>query len=295
MPKMLFQNKCLHLLIIILSSLLLNTGCGSSMQTSPPGYDLSKPHRTELGKALNEISGLSFSVEDSSLLAISDSKKRVFQMDLKVKTLKDYSAEVIPGNSDIEDIVKIDTSVFVLMSKGVIIEMPLRAADTTNIKFYDLELGGSNDFETLYYDPSAEGLIMLCKTCAPEKGTGVRTAYRFNLRTRTFDDKSFFTLSKGQVKTLLKNDDADFEPSGAAIHPIEKRLYILSGTKAFLIIADIRGQVLEAYNLHPDFFRQAEGIAFAPNGDLYISNEKKDGAPPTLLRFPYISKAQKKQ
>lgn len=291
---MLFQNKCPHLTTILLSCLLLNTGCGNSTHNSPAGYDLEKPHRTELGKALNEISGLSFSVEDSSLLAISDSKKRVFQIDLKFKTLKDYSAEVIPGNSDIEDIVKVDTSVFVLMSKGILIEMPLKVSDTGNIKFYDLELGGSNDFESLYYDASAQGLILLCKSCAPEKGTGVRTAYRFNLRTRTFDDKSFFTLSKAQVKTLLKNDDADFEPSAAAIHPIEKRLYILSGSKGFLIIADIRGQVLEAYHLNPDFFPQAEGIAFAPNGDLYISNEKKDGAPPSVLRFPYISKAQKK-
>jgi uncharacterized protein YjiK len=33
-------------------------------------------------------------------------------------------------------------------------------------------------------------------------------------------------------------------------------------------------------------YPQAEGIAFAPNGDLYISNEAKLGKP-TLLYIPY--------
>ena len=112
------------------------------------------------------------------------------------------------SGSDLEDIVKLDSSLFLLMSKGILVEVPDKAKDTSSIKTYQLPISGTNDFETIYFDPSADGLVLLCKTCAREKGTGVRTAFRFDLRSRTFDSSSFFTISRQEVKNLLKNDDA---------------------------------------------------------------------------------------
>jgi len=293
MRQMVFQNQCLPLTGIVLITLLLLGGCKNRGNGSPQGYDLNNPKRSELGKALNEISGLCYNKSDSSLLAISDSKEKVFQIDLKSRQLKDYTTKVVESGSDVEDIVKLDTSLFLLKSKGILVEIPDKAKDTSAIKTYDLGLEGSNDFETLYYDPSAQGLILLCKTCAREKGTGVRTAFRFDLRSRTFENTAFFTISRGQVKTLLKNADAKFEPSAAAFNPVNKRLFILSSAGNLLVVADNRGQVIEAYTLNPDLYPQAEGIAFAPNGDMYISNEGKNGAP-TLLHFPYQNNRKKK-
>lgn len=292
MQNMLFQKECPALFVVILMLLLL-VGCTNNKGNSPENYSLNKPHQMQLGKPLNEISGIFYDAEDSSLLAVADSKEKVFQINLRTKKLKDYTENIIPSNSDVEDVVKVDSSVFMLMSKGVLVEAPVRGADTSNIKTYPLGIGGTNDFEALYYDPSAEGLVLLCKTCAREKGSGVRTAFRFDLRTRSFDSSSFYTISRGQVKRLLKNDDAKFEPSAAAFHPINKRLYILSSAGNLLVVTDNRGQVIEAYDLNPDVFPQAEGIAFAPNGDMYISNEGKSGKP-TLLLFVNQQNQRKK-
>lgn len=267
-------------------SLIAVSGCKNTGQLSPQGYALDKPHRIELGKALHEISGISFNPADSSILAIGDDKEKVIQISLKSKKLVDYTSKVLESGSDLEDIVTLDSSVFLLMSKGILVEVPQKAQDTSGVKMYHLGLAGNNDFETVYHDPSAAALVLLCKTCAREKGEGVRTTYKFDLRSKTFDDGSFFTISKQQVKDLLKNADAEFEPSAAAIHPVTRRLFILSSAGHLLVITDTRGQVLEAYTLNPDVFPQAEGIAFAPNGDMYISNEGKSGRP-TLLRFAY--------
>jgi uncharacterized protein YjiK len=286
---MLFQKKCLVVLFVV----LLASGCKDKNHNSPQDYALNEPQRVELGKALNEISGIAFSAEDSSLLAVSDSKEKIYQIDLIKKKLKDYTEKLVSSSSDLEDIVKADTSLFLLKSKGILVEVSQKTKDTASIKTYDLGLSGSNDFESFYYDPTAGGLVLLCKTCAREKGTGVRTAFRFDLRTRTFDSSSFFTISREQVKSLMKNDDAKFEPSAAAIHPLNKRLYILSSAGHLLVITNTRGQVMEAYDLDPDLFPQAEGIAFAPNGDMYITNEGKFGNP-TLLRLPYLQKEKKK-
>ena len=192
---MLFQNKCLPLLGAILISSFFYTSCKNGAQRSPDGYTLSKPKQSELGKALNEISGICYNAEDSSLLAISDSKEKIFEIALKTRKLQDYTDKIINSNSDVEDIVKVDTSVFLLMSKGTLIEVPKKAKDTSSVKTYDIGLSGNNDFESLYYDPSSNSLVLLCKTCAHEQSSGVRTAFRFDLRSRTFISNAFFTIT----------------------------------------------------------------------------------------------------
>jgi hypothetical protein len=291
---MLFQKKCLpQVLFIFVYALLFGTGCGQNEQISPEGYDLSKPKVIPLGKVLNEVSGICLDKEDNDLLAISDSKEQVFEMDLRNIKLHEYTGKVVPPESDIEDVVKVNSKVYMLKSRGEIVEVPERARDTTGVKTYPLNIGGSNDFESLYHDPTADGLILICKSCENEKGGGVRTAYRFDLKTKTFDSTAFFTISKEDVKAAVKNSSIKFDPSAAAIHPLSKRLYILSAESNLLVIADTRGQVIEGYELDRDLFPKAEGIAFANNGGMFIVNEAKYG-PATLLYFPYQPAEKKK-
>lgn len=291
---MLFQKKCLPVLFLFfVCTLLFVAGC-KQKGSSPPDYDLGSPETTLLGSTLNEISGINYiSAEDSTLLGIVDGQRKVFMLNMRTAKLSDYTVDVVPANSDPEDIVKKDSSVFVLLSKGIIYEVPDAAKDTVGIKIYDLGLEGKNDFETMYFDSSENALIIMCKTCAHEKSEGFRTAYRFDLATRTFDSTEFFTIDKSEVRKLVNDANAKFDPSGAAIHPANKRLYILSSAGNLLVITTVKGEVLEAYNLNPDVFPQSEGIAFAPNGDMFISNEKKHGEP-TLLRFPYKPQKSKK-
>ncbi|HEU4632349.1 MAG TPA: SdiA-regulated domain-containing protein, partial [Flavisolibacter sp.] len=262
MIKELIQTKCPILVwSALVCALTLHSGCKGQGYGNPEGYDLGKPQEMQLGKVLNEISGLDYNEDDSTLLAISDSKEKIFQIGLKTKKLKDLTGKVVPPDSDLEDLVKIGDTVYLLSSWGEIKVVPMGAKDTSGIKTYDLGLQGQNDFETLYYDPTARGLVMVCKSCAHEKGKGVRTAFRFDLKTRTFDSTAFFTISRPAVEDLLKDKDAKFDPAAAAINPHDKRLYILSSSGNLLIVADTRGKVIEAFKLNPDKFPQAEGIA----------------------------------
>lgn len=293
MVQMWFQNKCLRFSALLAFTALWCSSCNEAGYSSPEDYDFSRPQRSQLGKTLNEISGICLG-DSGSLLAISDSKEKIFRINLKTKKLSDYRTAVVPSNSDVEDLVQLGAATYLLRSNGELIEVPKDSTDSTGSKIYLSVMEGRNDFETLYYDPTAEGLVMICKSCAHEKGQGIRTAYRFDLKTKTFDSSFFFTIDKEEIKRLVKNTNAKFDPSAAAIHPVNKRLYILSSAGNLMVVTDTRGKVMEAYNLNPDEFPQAEGIAFATNGDMYISNEGKIGKP-NLLFFPYYGNGKKKE
>jgi uncharacterized protein YjiK len=290
MMNQLIQTKCPVWLCMVLGcAVTLLMGCKEQSYASPEGYDLNKGQKENLGKVLNEISGICFNNEDNTLLAISDSKEKVFQINIDKQKLKDYTDKVVGSDTDLEDIVKVDSAVYLLSSKGIIYEVP-RRKDT--IRTYTFPSSDQNDFETLYHDPSINSLIMVCKACPTDKGKSMRSAYRFDLAKKQFDPSTFFTFSTEDVKKVLKDENAKFDPSGAAIHPVNKRLYILSSAGNLLVIADTRGKVIEAYKLNEQQFPQAEGIAFAPNGDMFITNEGKFGAP-TLQEFKYQNSKKK--
>lgn len=288
----LIQTQCLPLLFFVVCSITLATGCGGNSHSSPQGYDLKRAQKRELGKVLNEISGLAYNADGNTLLAISDSKGKIFSININKGKLSDYAEKffVSEKQPDYEDLVKLGDTVYVLISNGTIVAVPKGAKDTSVTRVYPFPSDEKNDFETLYHDPAVNSLILLCKNC---KGDGdERAAYRFDLETHSFDSAAFFTISEKEVKALVKNDGAKFRPSAAAIHPINKRLYILASAGNLLVITDTRGKVIEAYNLNPDHHPQAEGIAFAPNGTMFISNEGKYGVA-TLRVFPFRQSGKK--
>ena len=78
--------------------------------------------------------------------------------------------------------------------------------------------------------------------------------------------------------------------SAIAVHPITKKLYLLSASDhLFFIFNSTNGEIEHLELLNPDIFNKAEGITFMDNGDMIITNEGQNKNP-TLLRFNYKSK-----
>jgi uncharacterized protein YjiK len=87
-----------------------------------------------------------------------------------------------------------------------------------------------------------------------------------------------------------KNDEIKKEPvkilaSAMAISPLTNNLYILSSNEHLLFVFSPTGKIIHVELLNESFYPQAEGITFTPEGDIYISNEGRNG-PPTLLFIP---------
>jgi uncharacterized protein YjiK len=250
-----------------------------------PAYDFSKPDAVmELGKHLREISGISYSPDQDIMLAENDEKGEIFKVDFKNKK-DDFDKIKFGGPGDYEDIVHTDTADYLLISSGTIVQVLTKNGDITGVKKFTLIKSGSNEYETLYPDTTSHSLIMLCKQCAHEKDK-VRSAFRFDLVTQKFSDEPVYEINIDIIRMQLDDPTAAFKPSAAAINPVTGKLFVVASVGKLLVIADKNGNVEKVFRLDPKLFNQPEGMTFAPNGDLYISNEGGDGAA-TILKFIY--------
>jgi hypothetical protein len=253
--------------------------------TSPPGYNLDAAARFHVRQSMDEISGLILAPDEHHILAINDEQGRVFAMDIQGD--KPYPSWKFEKSGDYEDIASDGKHLMVLKSNGHLYEVLGMYTDTTNSNSYKLHGAKKNEFESLYYDARTNSMVLICKNCGEDKHEMQTSAFRFNMDTREFEDTPAYRISVDTLAKLLNEPLTYFKPSAAAIHPIEKRLYILSAVNRLLVVTDLDGHVQEAHHLRRSIFKQPEGIAFLPNGDMFISNESADESSANILKFTY--------
>lgn len=273
------MNKAIAciLTILLIAGFSGCTGQGKSFVPSIPGYDATKKTTVVLDKDLLEISGM-FWLPNNTIAAINDEEGKVFLVDPEDG---DFQVRKFGKKRDYEDVVLMDTFYFVLESNGNIHRVPVNVKHVE--EEYEFHRKKKIEFESLYIDPNNK-LILLSKEQRESK-KGV-LAYSFDPVTLTYSDTPVYSIRWKDIRNELKNNNAEFKPSAAAIHPIKKTLFIVASVGKAMLETTLEGEVLAAYEMNPDQFPQAEGITFAPNGDMYISNEGKDGKA-TILKFPY--------
>jgi uncharacterized protein YjiK len=219
-------------------------------------------------------------------LSENDEKGDIFTIDFSDK--RDQIGKIkFGGKDDYEDIVYTDSAVYMLVSEGKIVQVMTRDSSLTTTEF-NLEKGGKNEFEAMYLDELTHSLILLCKECAHEKDE-IRVAYRFDLATHSFSAEPAYTIHISDIQKMMGDDAAEFKPSAAGINPMTGKLFIVASVGKALVIATRDGKIEQVYKLDPVLYNQPEGLTFAPNGDLYISNEGGEGTG-TILKFNYRKK-----
>ncbi|MDZ4807199.1 MAG: SdiA-regulated domain-containing protein [Bacteroidota bacterium] len=248
------------------------------------GYDFSTPdEKMELGKHLREISGITYIPDRNLILAENDEKGDIFVVDFKNKNGNNGKMK-FGGKGDYEDIVYTDTAAYMLVATGSVVQVMTKDS-TLATKEFILDRGGASEFEAMYLGADGKSLVLLCKECSKEKDE-VRTAYRFDLATLTFSAEPLYSVNIAGIKKILNDEEAEFKPSAAGINPVNGKLYIVASVGKLLVVADKNGKVEQVIRLDPVLYNQPEGMTFAPNGDLYISNEGGEGIA-TILKFTY--------
>ncbi|MGE7777626.1 hypothetical protein ACQKLP_23110 [Chitinophaga sp. NPDC101104] len=257
-------------------------------QTSPEGYRLEQYERFRVRESLQEISGLVFHRDEAHFIANNDEQGKLFQVDLRATT--PYPSWKFGKSGDYEETVFTGKDWFVLKSNGSMNRVDGMFSDSVSSTIAHFPHNWKREFEAAYYDRGTDRIVAICKNCEADKGQRQTSAFSFRPDSMTWSPEPVFRVPYDSIHGLKEGPAKHFRPSGAAVHPIENRVYIVASVNELLVITDLQGNVLETHRLPRKHFSQPEGITFAPNGDMYISNEGDEDHTADILKFKYHPK-----
>lgn len=280
-----------------------------SGQSAAKAYDYASPKLIgELPAELDEISGLSLAPgHRKELLAVQDEQGKIFRINAKTGGL--LWAVNFWKDGDYEAIEAVGDDVWVAKSTGTLYHVTNAGKPSQNVEKYNSFLSGENDVEGLAYDPARNRLLLACKKDAKDDGNDKngRYIYAFDLATKTLGQNPVYAIEREAVKNFLAKcektteheklcdffitrDEYDLAPSAIAVHPKTGQLFITSSVGKVLMVLNPDGQIDHLQRLNKKLFAQPEGMAFEPDGTLYISTEKKKQAHARVYRLAYLGK-----
>lgn len=233
----------------------------------------------EMPIALEEISGISY-FSDDKMACVQDEEGIIFIYNLDTDMVE---KKVNFGKSgDYEGITLVDSTAYILESSGKLFEVSNYLSPDFKTIEYKTPFSGRNNMESLVADSINNRLLIAVKDTDPNS-KDYKGIYAFDLETKKVLSKPVFKIPlndpifKGKNAKKNKKKSDKYHPSEIAINPIDGNTYVLEGKNPRLLIMDPKGKLLRLHDLNKKSFRQPEGMTFAPDGTLYISNEGKKG------------------
>ena len=232
-------------------------------------FDFSSPKIINLPQALDEISGIAYYPKDTSIFAIIDEDGLLFKVSLnRPDEVKEWRFD---KQRDFEDIVFLDSTFYVMVSNGDIDKITFENGKIAVAKVdFPNASKKVNEFESMYYSQDNNKMIMICKQCEDDKKSTL-SSYYFSDSAHQF--VPYETMQTEPVFQRIGSKKEKIKPSAAAVNPLTKELYVLCSVNKIIFIENAQGKVKEVIKLDPKIYKQPEGMAFTPDGDLIISNE----------------------
>lgn len=244
-------------------------------------YQLSQPtQRWKLDNQLEEISGLTY-VNEQQLAAVDDEKGSIFLFDTQRGEITDKIK--FGKNGDFEGIELVDGIYYVLRSDGVIFEIQSLLNSPEKEK-HETELSQKNDAEGLGYDHHGRWLLIACKNGGEIKDSeDSESVMVYRYRAKNGKLIPFLYQSPALFQKHLTGEKK-FRVSAIAQHPITQHYYLLASANRSLVVLNQQSEIVALAYLSRKNFAQPEGICFAPDGTMYISNEGRSSKA-TIMKF----------
>jgi len=237
--------------------------------------------RWVLPPQLLEVSGLALT-PDGNLLAHNDEHPVLSVIDPRRGVVtKQFSFGERGLRGDFEGIAFSGGEIFLLVSNGTIYRFREGGdGDTVPYATIDTKLGKECEFEGIAVDRA--GVILLaCKNVAKKGPKDQLVIYKWDPRT---SQASMLAIPYSAV--IGDNGWKDLHPADITVEPTTGNYVVIAAQEKALIVVTPDGQVVSSGPL-PEKPRQAEGVAIASDGILYVSDEGSSApATLTLYRWP---------
>lgn len=234
---------------------------------------------------LQEISGLSTTAQPGVLCAVSDERGEVFFLQAASGTV--VRRVLFREKGDFEGVEMVENRLFAVRSNGQIYEITEWKRSKPRISCHETFLTKQDDVEGLGYDRQRRALLLACKGI-PDSAHE-RRIYAFDLHSKQLLDTPAYRIDPRVINEWLPHAEDEkqhfFSPSGIALHPQSRDVYVISTALKRLIVLDYAtGALRYVARLDRKLMPQPEGIAFDGDGRLFIASEGKKGDG-RLLRF----------
>ena len=237
-------------------------------------YNLAAPpaDRWELPKALQEISGLAV---DSAgrIFAHDDEQAIIYQLDPAThRVVKRFSFGLPAVRGDFEAIAVVGRQVILTTSDGVLYAgHEGRDGESVPYVTQATGVGRACEVEGMAYEPADRALLFACKEPRTTALVGHLAMLRWSLDRKSLDPRPRIFLGLSAITGELK--EPGFHPSELLRVAGNGHYLVLSGREHAIAEITPAGKVVAVAHLRRRDHRQAEGLAFAPDGALLISDE----------------------
>lgn len=274
-------NRILPILFLICTF-----SCGKKEGKGPEftvPYNLDQADEFDLAEELQEVSGISPSADGKGLWAINDETGKLYKLSFEGNIIQ---SKWFRKGGDYEDVVAVDSSVFVLKSNGNLYRIDNPDADSLTAQALKGEFKRGIEFESVALDRSRNRLLLLVKDGEGSKGHA--PVYGYDLEGQSYQEGHVMLIDPRKAPGVSVKGKS-LRASAMAIHPQTGHLYIVTSIQRMLLVCDKEGNGLASFKLSKKRFPQPEGICFLPNGDMFITSEGLS-RPARLYRFPYLDR-----
>jgi uncharacterized protein YjiK len=261
-------------LCLVLLTLLGSIACTERSANGSDQVESSKVaqfQQWKLPSRLKEISGLALS-PDGRLFSVDDEQAVIYEIDYeKGKIAKKFALGKPVLQGDFEGIAYLDGHLLLITSDGLLYSA-VEGLDGEHVSYEktDTELGAECEIEGLTQDPDQARLLIVCKEMHDDDDELAIFVWQMG------NDQE---QNSGRIKLPVNNilmqlETKKLHPSGIAIHPHSRSLFIIAARQRALIELDFEGGFISAAKLpKKKRHRQPEGVEISRAGELIISDE----------------------
>ncbi len=242
----------------------------------------------ELPPELSEISGITF-LSDTVLVAIQDEEGILYYYNLPQNKI--VKKQTFAGSGDYEDLAKVGADMYVITSEGVLTHIKNFESTSPVVTKVATPFSKKNDIEGMAYDAKNHRLLIAPKEHGLDQNKTTKQIYGFDLKTMKFHSEPVFSIRLDEISAQFEGDALEesskkflkaignenmnkvFRSSAITVHEKTGEIFVLSSLNGLIIILNPKGVMDQIIQFSGVEYKQPEGIAFAPNGKLYISNE----------------------